>query len=76
MHEQVKLLYAGERIVCEQIFECFDYLREQCFGEVTASNVSVLHNFGDAIAKTKRSPERLFVLLDMYEIMRVLHSKV
>ena len=76
MHEQVKLLYARERIVCDQIFKCFDSLRDQCFGEVIASSVSVLHNFGDAIAKSKRSPERLFVLLDMYEIMRELHSKV
>ena len=76
MHEQVKLLYAGERIVCDQIFEGFDSLRDQCFGEVTASSVSVLLSFGDAIAKSKRSPEKLFVLLDMYEIMRELHSEV
>ena len=76
MHEQVKLLYAGERIVCDQIFEGFDSLRDQCFGEVTTSNVSVLLSFEDAIAKSKRSPEKLFVLLDMYEIMRELHSKV
>ena len=76
MHEQVKLLYAGGRIVCDQIFECFDSLRDQCFGEVTASCVSMLHNFRDAIAKSKRSLEKLFVLLDMYEIMQELHSKV
>ena len=76
MHEQVKLLYAGERIVCDQIFEGFDSLRDQCFGEVIASNVSVLLSFGGAIAKSKRSPEKLFVLLDMYEIMRELHSVV
>ncbi|KAK7825378.1 exocyst complex component exo70a1 [Quercus suber] len=73
---QVKLLYAGKRIVCDQIFEGFDSLRDQCFGEVTASSVSVLLSFGDAIAKSKRSPEKLFVLLDMYEIMRELHSEI
>ena len=76
MHEQVKLLYARERIVCDQIFESFDSLKDQCFGKVTASSVSVLLSFGDAIAKSKRSPEKLFVLLDMYEIMRELHSEV
>ena len=76
MHEQVKLLYVGEWIVCDQIFEGFDSLRDQCFGEVTTSSVSVLLCFGDAIAKSKRSPEKLFVLLEMYEIMRELHSEV
>ena len=76
MHEQVKLLYVGEWIVCDQIFEGFDSLRDQCFGEVIASSVSVLLSFGDEIAKSKRSPEKLFVLLDMYEIMRELHSEV
>ena len=76
MHEQVKLLYVGEWIVSDQIFKCFDSLRDHCFGEVNASNVSVLHSFGDAIAKSKRSLEKLFVLLDMYEIMWELHSKV
>ena len=58
------------------IFEGFDSLRDQCFGEVTTSSVSVLLSFGDAIAKSKRSPEKLFVLLGMYEIMRELHSEV
>ncbi|KAJ9554803.1 hypothetical protein OSB04_009417 [Centaurea solstitialis] len=38
--------------------------------EGTASSVSLLLSFGEAIAKSKRSPEKLFVLLDMYEIMK------
>ena len=67
--KQVKLLFAGEKNVCDQIFDGVDSLRDQCFGEVTASSVSMLLSFGDAIAKSKRSPEKLFVLLDMYEIM-------
>jgi len=75
-YEQVKLLFAGERKVCDQIFEGFDSLSEQCFAEVTTNSVSMLLSFGEAIAKSKRSPEKLFVLLDMYEIMQELHSEV
>ncbi|XP_059668655.1 exocyst complex component EXO70A1-like [Cornus florida] len=70
MRIAVKLLFAGEKKVCDQIFDGADSLREQCFAEVTANSVSVLLSFGEAIAKSKRSPEKLFVLLDMYEIMR------
>lgn len=76
MLEQVKLLFAGERKVCDQMFETFDSLGDQCFAEVTRSSVLVLLSFGEAIANSKRSPEKLFVLLDMYEIMRELHSEV
>ncbi|KAA8539100.1 hypothetical protein F0562_025792 [Nyssa sinensis] len=76
MRIAVKLLFAGERKVCDQLFEGIDSLRDQCFAEVTASSVAVLLSFGDAIAKGKRSPEKLFVLLDMYEIMRELHSEI
>ncbi|CAJ1976605.1 unnamed protein product [Sphenostylis stenocarpa] len=76
MRIAVKLLFAGERKVCDQIFEGFDSLSEQCFAEVTTSSVSMLLSFGEAIAKSKRSPEKLFVLLDMYEIMQELHSEI
>lgn len=76
MRIAVKLLFAGERKVCDQMFEGIDSMRDQCFADVTASSVELLLSFGDAIAKSKRSPEKLFVLLDMYEIMRELHSEI
>ncbi|KAL3645310.1 hypothetical protein CASFOL_010490 [Castilleja foliolosa] len=76
MRIAVKLLFSGERKVCDQIFEGFDSLKDQCFAEVTTGSVAVLLSFGDAIAKSKRSPEKLFVLLDMYEIMRELHTEI
>ncbi|KAL2324981.1 hypothetical protein Fmac_024039 [Flemingia macrophylla] len=76
MRIAVKLLFAGERKVCDQIFEGYDSLSEQCFAEVTTNSVSMLLSFGEAIARSKRSPEKLFVLLDMYEIMQELHSEI
>lgn len=72
----MKLLFAGERKVCDEIFEGFDSLSEQSFADVTKISVSMLLSFGEAIARSKRSPEKLFVLLDMYEIMQELHSEV
>ncbi|KAK1415821.1 hypothetical protein QVD17_31609 [Tagetes erecta] len=66
----VKLLFAAERKVSDQVFEGMESFMDQCFAEATASSVSLLLSFGEAIAKSKRSPEKLFVLLDMYEIMK------
>ncbi|PON43334.1 Exocyst complex protein [Parasponia andersonii] len=76
MRIAVKLLFSGERKICDQIFEGVDSIRDQCFAEVTANSVAILLSFGEAIAKSKRSPEKLFVLLDMYEIMRELQSEI
>ncbi|KAI3734600.1 hypothetical protein L6452_14072 [Arctium lappa] len=76
MRIAVKLLFSAERRVCDQMFEGIESLKDQCFAEVTAGSVAMLLSFGDAIAKSKRSPEKLFVLLDMYEIMRELHSEI
>lgn len=69
-------MFSGEKKICDQILDGVDPLRTQCFAEVTASSVAMLLSFGEAIAKSKRSPEKLFVLLDMYEIMRELQPEV
>jgi len=36
----------------------------------------MLLSFGEAIARSKKTPEKLFVLLDMYEVMRDLQPEV
>nr|XP_018676000.1 PREDICTED: exocyst complex component EXO70A1-like isoform X3 [Musa acuminata subsp. malaccensis] len=76
MRIAVKLLFAGERKICDQVFDGTTLNKDQCFAEVTASSVAVLLSFGDAVAKSKRSPEKLFVLLDMYEVLHELHVEI
>ncbi|CAA3025097.1 exocyst complex component EXO70A1-like [Olea europaea subsp. europaea] len=71
----VKLLFVAEKRVCNQIFD-HESLRDQCFAEVMGNSVAMLLSFGEAIAKSRRSPEKLFVLLDMYEIMRELQPDI
>ncbi|OAE20412.1 hypothetical protein AXG93_4905s1120 [Marchantia polymorpha subsp. ruderalis] len=76
MRAAVKLLFAGERKLCDQVFYHLDPIREKAFAEVTESSMMMLLSFGDAIARSKKSPERLFVLLDMYETMRDLLPEI
>ncbi|XP_037437787.1 exocyst complex component EXO70A1-like [Triticum dicoccoides] len=74
----VKLL-AGERKICYEVFEGISFNKDQCFTELAGTGVAVaktLLSFGDAVAKSKRSPEKLFVLLDMYEVMHEVRSEV
>lgn len=74
--EQVKLLFAAERKLCDQIFEGKHALKDHCFAQLMAKSLSILLSFGDAVAKSQGSPEKLFVLLDMYEATLELQSDV
>jgi len=76
MRIAVKLLFAAERKLCDQIWFRLDPYREKCFADVTDSSLHMLLSFGEAIAKSKKTPEKLFVLLDMYETMRDLQPEI
>ncbi|KAG0626725.1 hypothetical protein M758_2G146700 [Ceratodon purpureus] len=76
MRIAVKLLFSAERQLCEQIWSRLDPHREKAFADVTDSSVHMLLSFGEAIARSKKTPEKLFVLIDMYEIMRDLQPEI
>ncbi|GLT24897.1 hypothetical protein SLA2020_000590 [Shorea laevis] len=76
MRVAVKLLLTGEKKICDKVLAGVESLRDQCFAEVTANSVATLLSLGDAIAKSKRSPEKLFVLLDIYEILREVQPEI
>lgn len=73
---QVKVLLAGERKICDQIFDGITFNKDQCFAEVAETSVMTLLGFGDVVAKSKRSHENLFLLLEMYGLMHGLQSEV
>eukprot|EP00271_Cylindrocystis_brebissonii_P002985 TRINITY_DN13727_c0_g1_i1.p1 TRINITY_DN13727_c0_g1~~TRINITY_DN13727_c0_g1_i1.p1 ORF type:complete len:660 (-),score=163.46 TRINITY_DN13727_c0_g1_i1:943-2922(-) len=66
----ILVLFAAERKLCEQIFKGLDPIRERTFADAAENGSSMLLSFGEAIARSKRSPEKLFVLLDMYETLQ------
>eukprot|EP00850_Spirogloea_muscicola_P022306 SM000287S10628 [mRNA] locus=s287:5699:8311:- [translate_table: standard] len=70
MHVTIKLLFASERQLCDAVYIGLDPHRERCFAELAEPGMTMLLSFGEAIVRSKRSPEKLFVLLDMYETMR------
>ncbi|KAK4419127.1 Exocyst complex component EXO70H1 [Sesamum alatum] len=63
----VKTLFNGERILCDHVFASSDSIRESCFTEITTEGAMILFGFPENVAKnTKRSPDKVFRLLDMY----------
>ncbi|KAJ3681536.1 hypothetical protein LUZ60_016025 [Juncus effusus] len=70
MRISIKLLFAGERQLCDQVFRGIeDEFRDECFAKVTSESLATLLSFPDAVVKVKRSPEKLFMLLDLYDMM-------
>lgn len=63
----VKILFNGERILCDHVFAISDSIRESCFTEIATEGATILFVFPEHVAKnSKKSPEKIFRVLDMY----------
>ncbi|TYI35364.1 hypothetical protein ES332_A03G071600v1 [Gossypium tomentosum] len=65
----IRVLLSGEKRLCDQIFNGFDSIKVICFSETAKGCVMQLLNFGEAVAIGKRSSEKLFRILDMYDVL-------
>uniref|UniRef100_A0A0C9QT19 Exocyst subunit Exo70 family protein n=1 Tax=Wollemia nobilis TaxID=56998 RepID=A0A0C9QT19_9CONI len=65
----VRVLIAREKDLCNQIFEDNDSAKEFCFSETCRSPMMRLLGFSEAVAISRRSPEKLFRILDIYETL-------
>lgn len=63
----VKTLFYGERILCDSVFSASDSIRESCYSEITVEGATWLFGFPEFVAKCKKSPEKMFRTLDLYE---------
>ncbi|RLN30398.1 hypothetical protein C2845_PM05G05020 [Panicum miliaceum] len=58
------------------IFDGITFNNDQCFAELAGGSVMTLLSFGDTVARSKRSHENLFLLLEMYGVMHELQSEI
>ncbi|KAG6385963.1 hypothetical protein SASPL_154846 [Salvia splendens] len=65
----VRGLLSSEKHLCDQIFAGSDLIKEVCFLETAKGCVMLLLNFGEAVAIGRRSVEKLFRILDMYDAL-------
>ncbi|KAK1321067.1 hypothetical protein QJS10_CPA03g01447 [Acorus calamus] len=66
----LQTLFHGERVLCDRVFaDAPESVRESCFAEVTGEQAIGLFSFAESVAtsKFKKSPEKMFRFLDMYE---------
>ncbi|XXG75071.1 hypothetical protein AAC387_Pa07g3656 [Persea americana] len=64
----VRNLFSGERILCDQVFAGAGAIKESCFAEISKDAASDLFRFPESVAvKCKKSPEKMFRVLDLYD---------
>ncbi|KAM3217380.1 exocyst complex component EXO70H1 [Capsicum annuum] len=67
VHVAMKILFNGERILSDYVFASSDAIRESSFTEISKDGAMTLFSFPEIVAKnSKKSPEKVFRLLDMY----------
>ncbi|XP_022773629.1 exocyst complex component EXO70B1-like [Durio zibethinus] len=62
--------FSGERKLADTIFSGYPSLSDSLFSNLTRGVFIELLNFAEAVAISKRSTEKLFKFLDMYETLR------
>lgn len=60
----------GERSLYDAVFSKYPYMWNELFSPLTQTVGIKLLEFAGAVAVTKRSPEKLFKFIDMYETIR------
>ncbi|XP_020593062.1 exocyst complex component EXO70B1-like [Phalaenopsis equestris] len=70
MNVAFRILFPSERRLCRRIFSGSPAVADLSFAEVCRGPVIQLLRFADAISSGKRSPEKLFRVIDMYEAFR------
>ncbi|XP_023540144.1 exocyst complex component EXO70B1-like [Cucurbita pepo subsp. pepo] len=63
-------LFPGEWKLCDAVFADHPFIAHTLFSGLTRGIVIKLLNFANAVVLTKRSAEKMFKLLDMYETLR------
>ncbi|XP_010542385.1 PREDICTED: exocyst complex component EXO70A1-like [Tarenaya hassleriana] len=66
----VRVVFASEKRLCEQVFEGIGTaMDETCFMETVKSSALQLFTFPEAISISRRSPEKLFKILDLHDAL-------
>ncbi|KAJ9175638.1 hypothetical protein P3X46_014176 [Hevea brasiliensis] len=72
----VKTLFSGEKALCDLVFSASQTIRESCFTEITKEGATNLFRFPELIAKSKKTPERIFLLMELHGALSSLWPEI
>ncbi|KAJ8542234.1 hypothetical protein K7X08_017100 [Anisodus acutangulus] len=72
----IKTLFHGERFLCDHVFSASKTIRETSFSDLAKEGGINLLKFPELIAKTKKSPEKIFLLMELQEAIAELLPEI
>ncbi|CDY60967.1 BnaCnng37160D [Brassica napus] len=67
VRKAVTTLFFGERILSDHVFSSSAAIRESSFAEITLQSALALFSFPGNVAKSRKTPEKIFLTLDVYQ---------
>ncbi|KAH6556290.1 hypothetical protein KP509_1Z191100 [Ceratopteris richardii] len=71
-----KVVFPTEKKLCDNVFVGLNPQRENSFPELSFGALMQFSAFGKAVVGVRRTPEKLFKILDMFEITKDLRSDI
>lgn len=66
----IQTLFSDEKLLSEEIFGFSDSLKESCFAKISKVRASQFLAFPSLVTSTtKKSPEKIFLFLDLYDVI-------
>ncbi|KAG2327459.1 hypothetical protein Bca52824_010187 [Brassica carinata] len=72
----VTTLFYGERILSDHVFSSSAAIRESSFAEITLQSALALFSFPGNMAKSRKTPEKIFLTLDVYQCIVELMPRI
>eukprot|EP01018_Ginkgo_biloba_P024386 Gb_38868 [translate_table: standard] len=73
----VKTVFASEKKLCRECFTAVDgdFVWPECLARVADKVMAIFFRFGEGVARSRKEPQKLFKLLDMFESMENLNAQ-
>lgn len=69
-------LFDGERVLCDHVFSPSVSVAESCFTEITLDNALTLFVLPVSVARCKKTVEKIFLTLDVYQMISQLLPQI
>lgn len=63
----VESIFRGEKLLCDRVFGTSETMKQTCLAHTTTEGAMNLLRFPELVAKSKRSPEKITLLMNLYE---------
>ncbi|XP_057788977.1 exocyst complex component EXO70H1-like [Salvia miltiorrhiza] len=72
----VKSIFRGEKLLCDRVFAVSETMNQTCIAHTTTEAAMNLLRFPELVAKSKRSPEKIFLLMNLFETVSDLWPEI